>query len=471
MSTVVKNIRQHSFEIPQFEEFQLIAERYTAVKNYVYSRFSGIQSLTKLKTYKKEIRDLWTAKAGGFADQWKLPARYWKLALDEAISGIKSEWSNTKNRVREAIRKNENLTEDERKYLYYVLKADGLLQAVLTRKEVIRPQKIVLLVVREHYIHNLLRRYIRRYKGSIPYSHKQTTFQIDANMYEYVLKDNQPYIEISALTKFKRIPVLLKDKQRHSGNLRIVLKENQTIEIHRTKQVKVKKQSFEPHVLGVDKGYTSLFATSTDKEYGKDLHHYLTKETERLNVKNSRRQYYWQLARDCESAGDFKKAERIRSNNLGKVKYHRQRNKYDSQMKSYINHEIRELIFNEKPTVIVAEELTFQSWNKKLKKGTKRKLNRWVKGYIQERLSYICSLYGVKLELINPAYTSQICHQCGAFGYRNGKTFTCSEHGVMDADLNAAHNIEHRLNDKLITQYTSYQEVKRILLERLEVKK
>ena len=76
ISTVVKNIRQHGFEIPQFEEFQLIAKRYTAVKNYVYSRFGGIQSLTKLKTYKKEIRDLWTAKAGGFADQWNLPVRY-----------------------------------------------------------------------------------------------------------------------------------------------------------------------------------------------------------------------------------------------------------------------------------------------------------------------------------------------------------------------------------------------------------
>ena len=131
MSTFVKNIRQHSFEIPNCEEFIEIAKRYTTVKNYVYSRFLGINSLDLLKSYKKEIRDKWTDKAsgiknGGFANQWKLPARYWKLALDEAITNIKSEWSNTKNRIRVAVRNNFNLAEEERQFIYYVLKANPI---------------------------------------------------------------------------------------------------------------------------------------------------------------------------------------------------------------------------------------------------------------------------------------------------------------------------------------------------------
>ncbi|MGU8833502.1 hypothetical protein ACV3UL_04220 [Clostridium perfringens] len=54
------------------------------------------------------------------------------------------------------------------------------------------------------------------------------------------------------------------------------------------------------------------------------------------------------------------------------------------------------------------ESLTFQSWYKKLTKGVKRKLSRWTKGYIQERLEYIASTRGIKIVNINPAYTSQI---------------------------------------------------------------
>ena len=173
MSTVVKNIRQHSFEIPNYEEFVEIAKRYTTVKNYVYSRFSGINSLDRLKSYKKDIRDLWTDKAsgvknGGFANQWKLPARYWKLALDEAISGIKSEWSNTKNRIRVAVRNNFNLAEEERQFIYYILKADHLLKAILTRQPFERSKKIKNLVIRETYVFNLIRRYVRKYKGKSP---------------------------------------------------------------------------------------------------------------------------------------------------------------------------------------------------------------------------------------------------------------------------------------------------------------
>ena len=40
------------------------------------------------------MRDEWVKT--NFAEQWKLPARYWKLALSEATGNIKSQWSNIK---------------------------------------------------------------------------------------------------------------------------------------------------------------------------------------------------------------------------------------------------------------------------------------------------------------------------------------------------------------------------------------
>ena len=479
MSTVVKNIRQHSFEIPNYEEFVEIAKRYTTVKNYVYSRFSGINSLDRLKSYKKEIRDLWTDKAsgvknGGFANQWKLPARYWKLALDEAISGIKSEWSNTKNRIRVAVRNNFNLAEEERQFIYYILKADGLLKAILTHESFVRPKKIEKLIIRETYVFNLIRRYVRKYKGKIAYSKSCRSFQVDADMYDYKRIDEKPYIEIMSLTKNKRISVPLKDKNIHEGNLRIVLLGNRTFEIHRTKKVNVKpihSDEQDENIIGLDKGYTDLFVLSNGAVYGEKLNHLMNKETERLNVKNQQRQRIWQQMEDLKAQGKLEKAERIRQNNFGKVKYNKQKHRADEQLKSYINHGILTLIHEEKPSQLAVEELTFASWNKKLKKGTKRKLNRWVKGYIQQRLDYNCELYGIELTKVNAAYTSQVCHQCGAFGERNGKVFKCQTCGTFDADHNAAVNIKGRLSDPEIDLYTPYQEVKRILEKRIKENK
>ena len=465
MKTVEKTIKQHSYYIDNFEELKTIAKRYTTVKNYVTSRYSGINSICLLSNYKKEIRDNWTEKKSGFANQFKLPARYWKMALDEAISTIKSMWSNCKNRIKEALNKNENLTIDEKHYIRYVLKVDSIFQKILQKQPFEKNEKLKELIIREKYIHNLICRYTRTYKGKIPYSHNSRSFMIDADMYKYQSKQGG-IIEITGLTKGKRLHIKLKDNNIHSGNLRIVLRENNTLEIHRAKKIKTKEKEEKEYKLAIDKGYTSLFATNSNKEYGEKLGDILTKETERLNNVNKKRNKVWAQIKACEEAKDFKKAERIRKNNFGKVKYNKQKKRFDEFTKSYINHSIYKMLDEEKPTIIICEELNFVSWYKKMCKSQKRKLSRWVKGYIQERVEYIASLRQIKIEKVNPAYTSQICHKCHCFGKRNGKIFTCPNCYEMDAYINASHNIGDRFEDKEITLYTSYKKVKEILKKR-----
>ena len=480
--SVKKNVRQHSCEIDNIEELKEIAIRYAKVKDYVFSRYSGINSLPILNKYKSEIRDKWTDKAAkkfneanpngpqkaGFAKQWKLPSRYWKLALDEAISNIKAEWSNIKNRVKEAVMKNENLTQDEKAFMCYILKTESIFNSIILRKGYVRPKSVAKLEIREKYVHNLIRRYVRKYKGAIPFSKKKRSFEIDANLYEYKLTDKGLFIEISGLTPRKRISIKLRDNKIHKGNLRVVVVDDSRVEINRCKDVKVnvRYDADTETILAIDKGYTSLFATNTDKEYGVNLGTMLTTETERLFEYNKKRTAIWQLIDKYEKAQNFEKAERIRRNNFGRIKYNRLKNKFDERTKSYINHSIYEMLDKENPSIIVLESLTFQSWYKKLTKGVKRKLSRWTKGYIQERLEYIASTRGIKVVNINPAYTSQICYKCGSFGKRNEKKFECQNCGVIDADINAAHNIEHRYLDSEITLYTPYVKVKEILLKR-----
>lgn len=467
MKTVEKTVKQHSFKIENFEELKIIAERYTTVKNYVTSRYSGINSIHLLKNHRKDIRDKWLET--NFAEQFKLPARYWKLALDEAISNIKSNWSNTKNRIKEALNKNENLTDDEKHYIRYILKSDLIFQKVLQNNDFIKTETLTNLNVRENYIHNLIRRYTRRYKGSIPYSHKARSFMVDGPMYKYFINENKLHIEIAGLKKGKRILIKLKDRNFHTGNLRIVLQDNSTLEMHRLKKVNVKPLLEKDYVLAIDKGYTSLFATSSNTEYGERLGEILTKETDRLNRVNAKRNQIWAQIEKCKVDGDLEKAERIRLNNFGKVKYNRNKSKYDSFVKSYINHSIYKMLDTEKPTILVCEKLGFVSWYKKMAKSQKRKLARWIKGYIQERLEYISSLRQIKVIEVNPAYTSQVCHKCNSFGIRKEKIFICDCCGEIDADINAANNIYKRHLDSEITLYTSYKKVKDILLKRNDI--
>lgn len=464
METVVKTVRQHSLAVNNIDEIRDIAKAYTTVKNYVYSRYSGINSLLLIKGYKKNIRDEWMKS--NFAAQWKLPARYWKVALDEAISNIKTEWSNTKNRVKIAVINNENLTESERGFILYILKADSILYSILHSEDFKIPEKLKGLTIRMQYICKLIRRYIRKYKGSVPYSHKKTSFMIDADMYEYKFIDNNLNIYIQGLNRGQRIEVKLKDRNKHKGNLRIVIKDK-SLEIHKAKYIKVKnEEKVEEKSIGIDRGYRCLIATSENKFYGEKLNDFLSKETERLNQINAKRNRLWALMKKYEKEGNTQKADNIKRFNMGKVKYNKNKNRFDSQVKSYINREINRFIANDNPSELITEDLSFVSWKDKFPAHIKRKLSRWIKGYIRERLNYKSKLNNIDQVIVNAAYTSQVCHKCGRFGVRNNEVFTCPSCGSIDADYNASKNIEARKEDEEITLYTPYKEVKEILIKR-----
>lgn len=80
---------------------------------------------------------------------------------------------------------------------------------------------------------------------------------------------------------------------------------------------------------------------------------------------------------------------------MGKVKYNRNKNRFDSKVKSYINREINRFILNDNPSELIMEDLSFVSWKDKLPAHIKRKLSRWIKGYIRKRLNYKSKLNNI----------------------------------------------------------------------------
>lgn len=463
---VSHTIKQHSKIVSDFEEIKLIAKRYKNVKNYVFSRYSGIQSFLLLNDYKKEIRDKWVESK--FAEQFKLPARYWKLALDEAISNIKSLWSNAKNAIKKAIHHNRHLTEDEKYYMYYLLKVDYLLFFVLTKKEFELPKKLLPLQIRQTYIHHLICRYIRKYKGKVPYSNKETSFMIDAPMYNYLTENGRKFIEITSTKHRKRIKIGLSEGNIYHGNIRIVIKDDR-LELHHFVKGKQKQFWKEENMVAIDKGHKTLIAASSGQLYGEKLHDLLNKETERLNAKNQKRNQYWALMEKYKKAGNLEKAERICTHNFGKKKYNKQKQKHEAEVKSYINFCLNQFFTQENPSEVISEDLSFANWNKKFPKHIKRKLSGWIKGFIRKRLKFKCEKWNITFTEVNAAYTSQVCHKCNHFGTRNGDVFTCPTCGTVHADINASQNIKKRKDDEEITLYTSFKKVKEILEQRLTV--
>jgi len=84
-----------------------------------------------------------------------------------------------------------------------------------------------------------------------------------------------------------------------------------------------------------------------------------------------------------------------------------------------------------------------------IRKRTKiwsKHFNRMMAGWsfqeLQQFVEYKATRAGIKVEYIDPAYTSQTCATCGALGKRKQDLFTCTTCGnVAHADINAARNM------------------------------
>ena len=467
-------IKQYSTPLND-EDFKCFKETEAACRafrNYCYSRYSGVNSITKLKKYRNDIRKDELRNSQAVNDS-HLTSNMWAAVLDDAIGGIKSRWSNAKNCIRTRIKQNPNLSEDDRHYLYGVLKNDDTYHDVLNHyKHVQLPKKIEKLNVNRHRLDNLLRRYTRECLGKIPYSSKPISIQLDSNLYKYKRVNGDLYFCFSTLMKGKRIAVRVTDDQVHSGTLRVKLDE------HTNRLIIMSSSDVTPYheepqddglVIGVDKGYNTLISTSTGVGYGPDFGEWLTQRDDEITSKGRKRGKLWSRYRELKKRGHDHKAKSLKNNNLGSVKQEARRRRDHAMTESFVNHELRLFYRLEKPGTVVCEDLTWSSDGKGRSKTWNRRLSGWCKRVIQSRMEFLAGVYGARVVMVNAAYTSQVCsvEGCGRFGERSGGNFTCPVHGWMDADLNAAVNVRSRYYDDGIKLWFSPWVVKKVLESRL----
>lgn len=434
---LTKTIKQYSFPFDKakdfnFESLEKLGYEFRDTKNYFYSRFSGISYINKLKD-KYTIRDEIIKE--NLKNISKMPARYWKICLSHVLGNIKTLLENTKKLIRKATYNNSNLSSEDRHYIYTVLKSSEYFENVLRRKK-LSDYLYDKFKINHKKLNNLIRRYFRRYKNKIPYSKKNNFLVLDSGLYQY--KDG--FLKISTLNKGKRIEFKMKDERVFKENL--VIKWDNRLTVFGTKKFESKTFFETENSVAIDKGYKKLIATDKNTFYGtaySSLNKILMdKQVKKLKNRNR----LFQVARRHKETGNFKKVENILKNNLGKTKQNRFTKKIRKRSENYINKEVKNFFEKEKPTEIIKEDLTWETYKNKKKKGFINRIERWEKGILENSIEWNALQKNIKIININPAYTSRICHICDNFGTRNGEKFTCQCcQNKMDADVNAAYKI------------------------------
>ena len=207
-------------------------------------------------------------------------------------------------------------------------------------------------------------------------------------------------------------------------------------------------------IVGIDLGLTDFFATSSDKILGNGFMNWLKKHDEIL-VK---------LQASLQKQGiKPRKSKKYR--------------KLVQKIRDYTKNEVCRL-FNlvmkhEKPKVIRLELLDFRNQN--LGKVTNRLLTRLANKIIAEKVQQLVDVYGIEVEYINAAYTSQTCLNCGyiAKNNRDGRKFKCHCCGhKANANTQASKNIARRSSDSLkLTKKQALTEGLNIFLKNHKVKR
>ncbi len=417
----------------KYEALTEIAVRCGSVRTEVWHNYGSISGLDAKF---RKVRDSFLA-AGHIKN---LPQRIWRATLSDVLGDIKANREAAKINVNSYIFRNVN-DKNKRQELFKSLKNDSVW-------------------INNSYGRRLMRKYWKHGKNQT-----QNQIVLEPGSYKCFSYHGKDYIEVMSKTRGKRIAIPIGTDYPITGQIRLILRSSQ-VEIHYTIDNTSENACGLPgSKLGIDKGYTEAFADSDGVFYGEGLGQILSYETDSLNKKYQKRNKIGAIL-DKLKEKNPKKAKRIIKHNLGRQKLDRRKKKHQGKVKTIIFRAANNVIG--KAETVVCEDLTKTFKSKNLGKNTNRRLSGWVKGLMASAIDIVASRRGSRVVLVNAAYTSQTCSQCGCFGKRTGDKFHCTEGcgAVMQADLNAAINILARLDDKELHRWLPFTKVKQILLER-----
>ena len=425
--TIYKTVYQYN-QIPvsavDMERLLEIARDCREVRNYVYDRYSGIRSFSKIYpgyTVQNEMTK------SGLRERLGLPSVYFYLSIFDALGDIKSQWARTKRQIEKNIRANENLTHEDRHYLRFVMKQSKCFEAILAGGEVSLPgewaarYQSVCEGVDSHRMDQYLRRQVRRHLDK-PHTDVADGFSVSPKGYRY----GDHGIYLSMKESRKRLFIPLTDNNRYTRQVYIRLyPEERRITINVPVEVKQRQPAGYEGEAGLAMGLKCMFVTDQGRTYGEKYLEYQSALTDYVRER---------LARHGRNA----------KNNPGMKKYNAGKARLERALHDYVNVEINRLLETEKPGIIYIPKLPASS-----KAGFNRRANAtvsmWQKGFVKSRLLQKCRERSVELVEVFGKVISSQCSGCGEEGKRENERFFCASCGLeLPERQNTAKNVLQR---------------------------
>lgn len=440
---ICKTVHQYNKDpIPEESMKKLleIAADYNKVKNFVYARYGGIGSLSKIYpgyTVQNEMTE------SGLRMELGLPSVYFYLAIFDALGDIKGEWSRTKSKILSLLKKNDNFTPEEKHYIRFVIKVSNAFEAIVQQrslelpKELLKKYEEVASDIDVEKMDRYIRRQVRKYHGKLQ-TEVADGFSIAERAYRYA--DHGIYI--STKQNRKRIFIPLTDNNRYKSQLYIkLLPEEEGFEIKAAVDVTVRCYQDYTNEIGIALGMYTMLSTHAGHTYGDELGKYQVEYADWIRIQT----------------GIY---NRNRTDNPGRKKYYARKRRYEEQLHSYINHELNRFFQIEKPRIIYMVKLpgtqnigTSEYGSKEGRRGdavfANKKIDHsvtvWQRGYIRKRLKQKSDERSVILVEVLGKDISNECSGCGALGQKKDGIFHCEVCGYTESEkTNTAKNVLKR---------------------------
>lgn len=450
------------------------------VNNFI-NKFSGYEYLDKLNykyLYKSDNKDK------------RIASNYSTNALAYAVTLLKNRLDLIRKGCKARIY-NHIKDEEERHYLFYLLKQPKYIQALMQRKNFVVDKEFNISKMRTEYLNKYLHRILRHeFKNNKIPELKKPLLRTDVNtadIQEYNNPKHFTYVlKLSTINKGKRVIIPFNPNKwakkffdKRKGCFIICPDAQGNLNLHIPIEEEPKENNNNQEIA-IDKGFRALLVDSNKQKYGEDWHEVEKKLDDKFQKKQKQRNKLYALRKELykkyqetKDRNIYKKIKHLEKYNLGKKKFNKNKIKTQETIKNNVNRVVNKFISqNPNLKTIVLEKLDRFDNGKKHSKKSNRLLNQWKRGFLNDKLTFISQLNSIELATINRAYTSQECSNCGYVhkDNRHGERFTCIKCGFReDADVNGALNILSRKYDSEIGLYTPCKKVKEILLQRYSV--